>query len=292
MIYPNILKTIGNTPLIRINNLIENPKVTLLAKLEGTNPTGSVKDRPAHYITSKAERKGILTKEKTILEATSGNMGIALAAIGAQKGYKVVIVMSEVATPERRKILKSLGAELILTPTATGTTGAFQKAKEIYEKHPEKYFLVDQFNNPWNVEAHFHGAAKEILEEVKNIDVMIVASGTSGTLMGTAKRFRKNSPQTKIIGAFPEKGFQIPGLQNPHKDFIGKFFQEKLIDDYFIITEEESTKMVKKAAKKEGLFLGPSSGTALAAAAKIKEGLVVTILPDRGDKYLSTGIFN
>ena len=281
---------IGNTPLIKIQNLL--PNINLFAKLEGTNLTGSIKDRPAKYIIEKAEKKGLLKPDQTILEATSGNMGIALAAIGAQKGYKVVIVMSEVATPERRKILKSLGAELILTPAATGTTGAFQKATEMHAKNPEKYFLVDQFNNPWNVEAHYHGAAKEILEEIPNIDYIIVASGTSGTLMGTAKRFRKDSPQTKIIGAFPEKGFKIPGLQNPHEDFIGKFFQKNWINDHFIITEEESTKMVKEAAKKEGLFLGPSSGTALAAASRIKSGTVATIFPDRGDKYLSTGIFN
>lgn len=273
------------TPIKQLKNS------TIFAKLESFNPSGSIKDRPAKYIIEQAEKSGTLTKEKTILEATSGNMGIALAMIGAQKGYKVEIVMSKVATKERKMILEALGAKLILTDAKSGTTGALKKAKELASKHPDKYFLVDQFNNAGNIEAGYYGIAQEILEQASNIDVVVASSGTSGTLMGIAKKFKEVSPNTKIIGVFPEKGYKIPGIQNPEGDFIGKIFKKDLIDETHVITDEEAENMVRKVAREEGVLIGPSSGAALTAAIK-EEGRVVVIFPDGGERYLSTGLFD
>ncbi len=295
MLYKNILETIGKTPLVKINKLNINPNVNLYLKLEGQNPGGSVKDRAALYILEQAEKNGRLTKDKTILEATSGNMGIALAMIGAYKNYKVQIVMSAKVSEERKKMLRAFGADLILTNSSLGTYGAITKAKKLVKDNPEKYWFVDQFNNPDNAEAHHQGIAKEILDEVKDIHTIVIASGTSGTLMGFVKRFKKSSPKTKIVGVFPQGNYQIQGIQNPKEDFIGKIYHEKVVDEKVIVDIKDAFSIVKKIARIEGLFLGMSSGASLFVANQIakniKQGNIVAISPDRGERYLSTDLY-
>lgn len=295
MLYPNILETIGKTPLVKINKLIDNPNVNLYLKLEGQNPGGSIKDRAALYMIEKAEQSGKLKKDKTILEATSGNMGIALAMVGAYKGYKVKIVMSAGVSEERKKMLRAFGTDLILTAPDSGTYGAITKAKKLVKNNPNKYWFADQFNNPDNAEAHYQGIAKEILDEVKDIHTIVIASGTSGTLMGLAKKIRENSPKIKTVAVFPKGGYQIQGIQNPKEDFIGKVYQESLIDEYIIVEPKDAFSMVRKTARLEGLFLGMSSGASLFVAQqiaqKIKKGNIVAISPDRGERYLSTDLY-
>lgn len=291
----NLLQTIGHTPLIKLEKTLDNKNVSLFAKLEGQNPGGSIKDRAAQYMVEQAEKRGELKKGKIILEATSGNMGIALAMIGAQKGYKVRIVMSEGMSQERQAMLRALGAKLILTEKKSGTKGAITKAKELFKRSPRLYWFSDQFNNPDNVEAYSHGLAPEILSAVPDIDYLIAGVGTSGTIIGIASRFKKDSPKTKILGVFPPAGYKIQGLQNPQKDFHGNIYKENLIDQRFYVSKKEALKTARKAAAQEGLFVGLSSGAALFAASQIgkllKTGNIVVIMPDRGEKYLSTGLF-
>ncbi|HBB02828.1 MAG: cysteine synthase, cysteine synthase B [Candidatus Peregrinibacteria bacterium GW2011_GWF2_38_29] len=295
MKYSNLLQTIGNTPMIKLEKILDNKNVNLFAKLEGQNPGGSIKDRAALYMIEQAEKSGELKKGKIILEATSGNMGIALAMIGAQKGYEVQIVMSEGMSEERKTMLKALGAKLILTDKSLGTGGAINKAKELAESAPFLYWFSNQFNNQNNVLAHYHGVAGEILNEVSQVDYLIAGIGTSGTIIGIASRFKKDSPKTKIIGVFPPGGYKIQGLQNPEEDFKGDIYKSELIDEQFQVSKEDAFEMARKVAKKEGLFVGMSSGAALFAANEISKSLesanIVVIIPDRGEKYLSTELF-
>ncbi|MBU2542416.1 cysteine synthase family protein [Patescibacteria group bacterium] len=295
MQYTNLLQTIGNTPIIKLNKILDNKNVNLFAKLEGQNPGGSVKDRAALYMIEQAEKRGDLKPDNIILEATSGNMGIALAMIGAQKGYEVHIVMSEGMSEERKIMLRSLGAKLILTEKKFGTQGAITKAKELIKNSPSKYWFSNQFNNKDNVLAHYHGIAPEILQEISDIDYLIAGVGTSGTIIGIANKFKKDSPNTTITAVIPPAGYQIQGIQNPQEDFIGNIYNTDLIDEYFHVSKEDAFAMTRKIAQKEGLFLGMSSGAVLFAANEIsrplKNGNVVVIIPDRGEKYLSTKLF-
>lgn len=282
----NILQTIGNTPLVKLS------AANLYAKLEGQNPGGSIKDRAALYMIEQAEKNKKLNKSKIILEATSGNMGIALAMIGAYKNYPVKIIMSEGMSLERRQMIQSFGAQLILTPKNLGTQGALQKAQSLLQKYPGKYWLADQFNNPDNIQAHYHSTAPEILRDLKNIKFLVAGIGTSGTIMGLAKKFKQQSPQTKIIGVIPPPGFQIQGIQNPQQDFAGKIYQNNLIDQIIQVSADQALKTTRKIAQQEGLFVGMSSGAAMhVASQKIKNGKTVVIFPDRGEKYLSTNLF-
>lgn len=295
MKYSNLLQTIGNTPMIKLDKILNNRNINLFAKLEGQNPGGSVKDRAALYMVEQAEKRGELKQGKIILEATSGNMGIALAMIGAQKGYEVHIVMSEGMSQERKTMLKALGAKLILTDKKLGTEGAINKAKELVKSFPLLYWFSNQFNNQDNVQAHYQGIALEIINEVPHIDYLVAGVGTSGTIMGIVNRFKKDSPKTKIIGVFPPGGYKIQGLQNPQKDFSGNIYNGSLINKHFYVSKEEAFAMTREVAVKEGLFVGMSSGAALFAAIQtgksLKTGNIVVILPDRGEKYLSTELF-
>jgi len=291
----NLLKTIGNTPLVKLDKIIKNPQIKLYAKLEGQNPGGSIKDRVALYMIREAEKRGELKRGQTILEATSGNMGISLAMIGAQKNYKVKIVMSEGMSEERKIMLRALGAKLILTPKELGTGGAIEKAQELKNKFPQKYWFANQFNNQDNPKAHYHGIAPELLRQIKKIDYLILGVGTSGTAMGIAKRFQKDSPQTKIIEVSPTSGYQIQGLQNQIDDFSGAIYDENLIAKKIIVAPEDAYEMARQVSQKEGLFVGMSTGANLYVAKKIsrkiKKGTIVIIVPDRGEKYLSTTLF-
>ena len=291
----NLLDTIGNTPIIQLNNIIKTTNVNLYAKLEGQNPGGSIKDRVALYMIEQAEKKGELKKGMTILEASSGNMGISLAMIGTFKGYKVTIIMSEGMSEERRIMIKALGADLILTNKEKGTEGAILKAKELINKYPEKYWFVNQFNNEDNVLSHYHGIASEILSQIPNIDYIISGIGTSGTIMGIAKKIKSASPKTKIVGVYPPSGYKIQGIQNPNEDFKGDIYNSKLVDILLNITSEEAFQIAKLLAQTEGLFVGMSSGAVVAAALKLaslnKNGSMLVILPDRGEKYVSTNLY-
>lgn len=291
----NLLQTIGNTPMIKLGKILENKNVNLFAKLEGQNPGGSIKDRAALYMIEQAEKRGELKRGKIIIEATSGNMGIALAMIGAQKSYEVHIVMSEGMSNERKTMLKALGAKLILTDKKLGTEGAIVKARELIKSSPFLYWFSNQFNNQDNVRAHYYGIAPEILREIPEIDYLIAGVGTSGTIIGIANRFKKDSPKTRIIGVFPPAGYKIQGLQNPQQDFRGGIFKDSLIDECFHVSEKDAFMMTRKVAAQEGLFVGMSSGAALFAASQtgrsLKRGNIVVIIPDRGEKYLSTKLF-
>ncbi len=291
----NLLNTIGNTPTIRLTRMHGFKDVNLYAKLEGQNPSGSIKDRVALYMITEAEKRGELTKNKTILEATSGNMGIALAMVGAQKGYDVSIVMSEAMSDERKTMLRAYGAKLILTDGKEGTQRAIAKAKKLAKTFPNRYWFANQFNNPDNVLSHYHGLALELLDDIDHIDYLIAGGGTTGTLMGIARRFKEDSPNTKVIGVFPQPGYGIQGLQNPEGDFAGKIYESGLLDGLIYVPDNDAFAMARQAARTEGLFVGMSSGAALFAAKQFaqtkKSADIVVIIPDRGEKYLSTDLF-
>ncbi|MCG2691167.1 cysteine synthase A [Candidatus Parcubacteria bacterium] len=296
MIYQDILQTIGNTPLVKINKLNRNDKVNIYAKIEGVNPGGSIKDRIALKMIEQAEAKGELTKAKTIIEATSGNTGIALAMIGAVRGYKVEIVMSEAVSVERRKMIQAFGAKATLTDGKLGTDGAIMKAKELAEKEPDKYFRPDQFSNKYNKIAHYEGTAQEIWKQTNgNIDYFVSAIGTSGTLMGVAAYLKKYNPNVKIVSAEPIKGHYIQGLKNMEEALVPAIYDRNKIDEIIKVETEEAFAMARRIVKEEGIFAGMSSGAAMLAsiklAEKIKSGVIVTIFPDRGEKYLSTDLF-
>ena len=292
----NVLDLIGNTPIVRINNLNPNPNVTIYAKLEGNNPGGSIKDRIALKMLEQAEREGKLNKDKTIIEATSGNTGIALAMIGGIKGYNVNIVMSSAVSKERRKTINAFGADIILTDAEKGTDGAILKVKELLENYPDKYFCTDQFTNKYNKIAHYETTAGEILEQTRGrVDYFVSAIGTSGTIMGVGKYLKECNPNVKIVCAHPVTGHYIQGLKNMKEAIVPSIYDPTKIDIEVMIDSENAFEMTRKLASQEGVFAGMSSGAAMLAAAetakKIDRGVIVTIFPDRGDRYLSTNLF-
>lgn len=292
----NIFNAIGNTPLIELKNLNGNNKTTILGKFEGANPGGSVKDRPAYYMIMKAEESGQLTKDKTIVEPTSGNMGIALAMIGAAKGYKVRLFMPECVSTERQGALMALGAEVVLTPAKEGTDGAIRRAREFVIAAPGKYFMPNQFDNPNNVLSHYETTGPEIFAQTKGeIDIFVVGLGTTGTLMGASKYLKEKKPSVKIVAVEPTVGHTIQGLKNMTEAIVPKIYRPETYDEKIIVQDGEAFETTRLLATKEGLFLGMSSGAAVAgalqAAKKMERGTIVVILPDRGDRYLSTTLF-
>ena len=296
MIKENILQTIGSTPMVRINALNPNPRVNIYAKIEGFNPTGSIKDRIALRMVEQAEREGRLTAGMTILEPTSGNTGIGLAVVGIVKGYDVVIVMSEAVSVERRKILRACGAKVILTPAAEGTDGAIRLAREMYAAHPELYFMPDQFANAANYMAHYERTAIEIWQACGGqIDYFVSAVGTSGTLMGVSRFLRIMKPDIKVICAHPTRGHYIQGLKNMEEAIVPDIYDESLIDRQEMIDSEEAIDMARQIIAREGIFAGMSSGAAMLAARRtaesIERGNIVVLFADRAEKYLSTKMF-
>ena len=291
-----ILGLIGGTPMVHIQRMCPNPKITLLAKLEGFNPTGSIKDRIALKMIEQAEQEGSLTKKKIILEPTSGNTGIALAMIGAVKGYRVEIVMSEAVSVERRKMIAAFGARVTLTPANLGTDGAIMMARELVRDFPRKYFMPDQFSNHYNQLAHYLGTAQEILRQTDGqIDYFVSSLGTSGTLMGVGLALREKLPSVKIVSAHPVRGHYIQGLKNLDEAIVPAIYDPDKIDRHIMIESEDAFELTRQIAREEGIFAGMSSGAALFAARKvaseIESGTIVTIFPDRGEKYLSTELF-
>ena len=297
MIHENILQTIGDTPLVRINHLNPNPEVEILAKIEGRNPTGGIKDRIALKMIEQAESSGQLTKDKTIIEATSGNTGIGLAMIAAVKGYNIEIVMSEAVSIERRKIIKSYGGKVTLTKKEEGTDGAIIRVKELCSKFPNKYFNTNQFSNKYNKIAHYKTTAEEIWKQTNgNVDYFVSSIGTSGTIMGVGAGLKENNPKIKIVEAHPIKGHYIQGLKNMEEAIVPAIYNKSEIDESIMVNSEDAFEMARQIIKKEGIFVGMSSGAALYAAIeiakKIDKGRIVVIFPDRGEKYLSTDLFN
>ncbi len=303
MIYQDILQTIGNTPLVKINKINQNQKINIFAKIEGVNPGGSIKDRIALKMIEEAIAEGRLLngqglprEKKTIIEATSGNTGISLAMIGAVKGYKVEIVMSEAVSIERQKMIAAFGAKIILTPADKGTDGAIMKVRELTKKYPEKYFNPDQFSNEYNKIAHYETTAQEIWKQTNGeIDYFVAAIGTSGTLMGVGEYLKKYNPKVKIISVEPENGHYIQGLKNMQEAIVPEIYDRRKLDGVIMINSKEAFVMARRIAKEEGIFAGMSSGAAMLGALKtangIDKGNIVTIFPDRGEKYLSTPLF-
>jgi cysteine synthase B len=296
MIRENILETIGNTPMVRINRLCPNPQVNIYAKLEGVNPTGSIKDRIALRMIECAEREGVLRKGHTIIEPSSGNTGIGLAMVGIVKGYPVEIVMSSAVSVERRKILRSYGVKVILTPAEEGTDGAIRMAKRMVEESPDKYFMPYQFANAANYLAHYERTAIEIWQQTEGkIDYLVCAIGTSGTIMGVSRFLRAMKPDIKVVCAHPIKGHYIQGLKNMNEAIIPEIYKPSLIDIQEMIESEEAIEMARQIIAQEGIFAGMSSGAvmiaALRTARKLEKGNIVVVFPDRAEKYLSTKMF-
>jgi len=292
----SISGAIGNTPLIELRNSNGNPRVSILGKLEGTNLGGSVKDRPAYYMISKAEESGELSTDKIIVEPTSGNMGIALAMIGAAKGYRVKLFMPECVSAERQRVLEAFGADVVLTPAKEGTDGAISRAHQLVNEEPEKYYMPNQFDNPSNVLAHYETTGPEIFSRTKGeIDVLVAGMGTTGTLMGAGKYLKEKKSGVRIVGVEPTIGHTIQGLKNMNESIVPKIYRPEMLDEKIVVEDNEAFETTRLLATEGGLFLGMSSGAAVAGAWRIAKnmdgGTIVVMLPDRGDRYLSTTLF-
>ncbi len=294
MLYKSIEECIGNTPLVKANR-INNSPVELYLKLEGDNPAGSIKDRAAMNMLNAAEKSNLLSKNKKIVEPTSGNTGIALAMACAIKGYELILVMPENMSIERRAAMYAYGAEIILVSTDEGMEGARDKALEI-AKEQDAIFL-DQFANSANPEVHYHTTGPEIWNDTEGKITHFVASmGTTGTIVGTGKYLKEKNPDIQVIGVQPEEGSSIPGIRKWSPEYIPSIFRDENIDEIIYVNETNAINTMKDLAKKEGIFSGISSGgttyVALDVIKKINSGLVVSIICDRGDRYISTGLFN
>jgi S-sulfo-L-cysteine synthase (O-acetyl-L-serine-dependent) len=289
----NLLQAIGNTPLVEIANLNSNPNVRVLCKLEGCNPGGSVKDRPALYMISKAEERGELTRDKVILEPTSGNTGIAIAMIGAAKGYEVQLCMPECVSTERRLILEGFGAHVFPTSAKENIDGAIRQAHVLMEEFPDKYYMPNQYDNPANALAHFETTGPEVYRQTNgDVDYFVAGMGTSGTLMGTGSYLHSVRPSVKIVGVEPVEGHTIQGLKNMTESMVPGIYRPEELDMKETVDDGEAFETTRLLATREGMFVGTSGGAAVAVAlrvaGRIDRGTIVVVLPDRGDRYLST----
>jgi len=292
----SIIDSIGNTPLVEISKINPVKGVRIYAKLEYMNPGGSVKDRAALYMINEAEKRGELTKDKMVIEATSGNTGIGLAMICAIKGYKIALTMAENASEERKSILRARGAQIILTPSSLGSDGAIEEAYRLARENPDKYFLTDQYNNEANWKSHYYSTGPEIIEQTNGTLTSLVATiGTSGTLMGLSRRLKEYSKKIRIVCAEPYLGHKIQGLKNMKESYTPEIMDKTRLDITLNIDDETAFETSRNLAVQEGLFVGMSSGAAMAAAIQeaktIQNGVVVVIFPDSGERYLSTPLF-
>ncbi len=294
---PDLCKHVGNTPMVELRRIKPHKGARILVKLEGSNPGGSVKDRPALWMIEQAEKAGLLTPGKIILEPTSGNTGIGLAMVGACKGYRVKLALPGCVSMERRQTLLAYGAELVLTPHNEKTDGAIRKAHQILEEDPDRYFMPNQFANPANWQAHYETTAVEIIEQTGgDISAFVAGLGTSGTLMGTSRRLKEYNDKIRIVAAEPMEGHAIQGLKSLKEAIVPDIYDAKKIDHTVIVDDRPAFATTQRLAMEEGLFCGMSSGAAVLAAMQIASDLqpsetVVTLLPDRGDRYLSTNLF-
>lgn len=292
----SVIDAIGNTPIVSLGKMNPNPKVKIFAKLEGNNPGGSVKDRIALNMVNEAEKSGALTKDKIIFEPTSGNTGIGLAMVGAAKGYKVKLVMPECVSLERRNTLEAFGAELILSPGHEKTDGAIRLAHKLYEESKDIYFMPNQFNNPANWMVHYETTAVEVYKQTnKEITTFVAGLGTSGTVMGTSRRLKEFDSSIQIIAAEPVLGHKVQGLKNMAESIVPGIYEPSRIDEKHVVDDDTAFSTTRDLAFTEGLFVGMSSGCAVHVAIKkakeMNDGVIVVILPDRGDRYLSTALF-
>ncbi len=285
---------VGNTPLFELSNISrEVPGVSILGKAEWYNPGGSVKDRPALWMIQDGEKSGKLTPEKTILDATSGNTGIAYAWIGASLGYKVKLCMPKNASQERKKILRAYGVEVVLTDPGEGSDGAIREVRRLYEEDPERYFYPDQYTNPANPRAHYESTAPEIWEATEGeISHFVAGLGTSGTFVGTSTRLKEYNPGIKVVSFEPDSPFHgLEGMKHMESAIVPEIYDPSVADENLATTTEEAYEMVKRLAREEGILVGISAGAAVATSLRVARGLesgvVVTILCDSADKYLS-----
>ena len=301
----NVTELIGNTPLIRLNRLTQGAHAEVVAKLESFNPAHSVKDRIGAAMIAAAEKSGALTKDKIIVEPTSGNTGIALAMVAAAKGYKVVLTMPETFSKERRMLLRAYGAELILTPGPDGMAGAIKKAEELAASDPEKYFMPQQFNNPANPEIHRKTTAEEIWRDTDGkVDFLVAGIGTGGTITGAGEVLKSRKPSLKVVAVEPDASPVLSGgAKGPHKlqgigaGFVPGVLNTKIYDEIIRVKDDDALETARRMAKEEGLLVGISSGAAAWAALQVANRpenagkLIVVIIPDFGERYLSTALF-
>jgi len=293
MIARSILDLIGNTPMVQINNLNKNPNIEMYVKLEKFNIGGSVKDRIAKYMIEQAEKTGQLNKDKIVIEPTSGNTGIGLAIVCRVKGYNLFLVMPENMTMERRQILNAIGAKIILSEGDKGMDGAEDLARKLVSQSPDTYFMPNQFANQANMLAHYETTAEEIWKDTKGKVTHFVAGiGTTGTLMGVSKRLKEYNPDVQIIAVEPENGTSIQGLKNLEIQYVPSIWKKERVDEIHKVHPKKAEEAARLLALQEGIFVGPSSGAifhiALKKAKEIDKGVIVSIAPDGGEKYLST----
>jgi cysteine synthase B len=293
--YKGILATIGNTPIVELQNLSPKPEVRIFAKLEGQNPTGSVKDRIGLKMIERAEADGEISPNRTILEPTSGNTGISLAMIGRLKGYKVTVVMPENVSEERTQLLSAYGAEIIYSDGSQGTNGSIVVAQDLREKHPHDYLMMYQYGNSGNPDAHYEGTGQEIVETLPEVDMFVAGLGTGGTLMGVARRLKEHNPDIKIVAVAPEPDDFISGLRRLEDGFIPPILDINLLDSRLLVGSFHAFRTAKELLAQEGIFAGVSSGSvvygALRQAERMERGNIVCLLADGGWKYLSTSLW-
>jgi len=292
---PTIEQFVGNTPLVRLQRLPGNTSNLVLAKLEGNNPAGSVKDRPALSMIVEAEKRGEIKPGDNLIEATSGNTGIALAMVAAMKGYNMKLIMPENMSQERRDAMQAFGAELILVTEEEGMEGARDLALKMQTKGQGK--VLDQFANPDNPLAHYQNTGPELWRDTEGKITHFVSSmGTTGTTMGTSKYLKEMNPDIQIVGVYPAEGAKIPGIRKWADEYVPSIFNAKVVDQILEVTQQEAEDMMRRLGKEEGIFCGISSGGAITAALRISEqvenAVIATIICDRGDRYLSTGLFS
>ncbi|MGY8814074.1 MAG: cysteine synthase CysM [Gammaproteobacteria bacterium] len=293
--FHDLESTVGNTPLVRLKRIGSESGNVLLAKLEGNNPAGSVKDRPALSMIKFAEQRGDIQPGDTLIEATSGNTGIALAMVAAIKGYKMVLIMPEHMSLERRAAMKAFGAEIILVSKTEGMEGARDMADEMEQKGEGR--VLNQFSNPDNPRAHYEGTGPEIWRETDGkITHFISAMGTTGTIMGVSKYLKEQNPNVQVVGVQPAGDESIPGIRRWPAEYLPKIFNSQSVDKIIDITPDQAKVMTRRLAKEEGIFAGISSGGAIFAstviASEVEDAIIVTIICDRGDRYLSTDVFS
>ena len=294
LMYKTIEDFVGHTPLAKLKRIPGDTGNVILAKLEGNNPAGSVKDRPAFSMIMRAQQRGDIKPGDTLIEATSGNTGIALAMTAAMMGYRMILVMPENQSVERRQVMSAFGAEIVLTPKE----GSMEQARDTAEQMRDagQGIILDQFANPDNPLAHYEGTAPEIWHETGGRITHFVSSmGTTGTIMGCARYFVDKNPEIEIVGVQPQEGAQIPGIRKWPEAYLPKIYKPELVDRILLVSQQEAEEMTLRLAREEGIFTGISSGGALAAAlkvsAQVSDAVIVFIVCDRGDRYLSTGVF-
>ncbi len=295
-LYSSVIDMIGNTPLVELRSLAPRPDVHIYAKLEGQNPTGSVKDRIAKYMIEAAEKRGELKPGDTILEPTSGNTGIGLAMIGRVKGYRVICVMPENVSSERTQLLAAFGAEVIYTPGDLGSNGSIAEAKRIVAENPGKYYFPYQYGNEANPRAHYETTGPEILRDLPQITAFVAGLGTGGTLTGTGRYLKDFKPGVKIIAAAPHPGDMVQGLRALEEGFIPPVLDETVLDGKIVVDSASSFATAKELTQKEGLFVGVSAGSVVRAAVKVSDRMegeqhIVCLLADGGWKYLSSNLW-